>query len=71
MLARESAAGATCSEASRESPFEVLRTWQNLEPYRIAVPAEVNPALARLFLSNIRLALAIYRHRQKQFPSLP
>jgi len=58
-------------EASRESPFEVLRTWQNLEPYRIAVPAEVNPALARLFLSNIRLALAIYRHRQKQFPSLP
>src|SRR5215475_6232179 len=52
-------------QSSRESPLEVLRAWQNLEPYRIAVPMEVNPAVARLFLSNIRLALAIYRHRRK------
>jgi hypothetical protein len=58
-------------KSSRESTFEVLRTWQNLEPYRIAIPTEVNPALARLFLSNVRLALAIFRHRQKQFPCHP
>lgn len=58
-------------KSSGEDPLEVLRTWQNLEPYRIAIPVQVNPAVARLFLSNIRLALAIYRHRQKQPPALP
>jgi len=58
-------------KSSRESPLEVLRAWQNLEPYRIAVPMEVNPAVARLFLSNIRLALAIFRHRQQPLPPRP
>lgn len=58
-------------KSSCENPVEVLHTWQNLEPYRIAIPIQVNPALARLFLSNIRLALAIFRHRQKQLPALP
>jgi len=56
---------------SHESPLEVLRAWQNLEPYRIAVPIDVNPAVARLFLSNIRLALAIFRHRQRPLPPRP
>jgi|SRR5271154_204383 len=58
-------------KTSRESPLEVLRAWQTLEPYRIAVPIDVNPAVARLFLSNIRLALAIFRHRQKPLPPRP
>lgn len=58
-------------KTSRESPLEVLRAWQNLEPYRIAVPMDVNSAVARLFLSNIRLALAIFRHRQKAVPPRP
>lgn len=52
--------------SSRESPREVLRIWQKLEPYRIAIPIEANPTVARLFLSNIRLALAIWRLRQEQ-----
>lgn len=50
--------------SSRQSSLEVLRVWQKLEPYRVAVPVEVNPIVARLFLSNVRLALAILRHRQ-------
>ena len=54
--------------ASHESPADVLRVWQKLEPYRVAIPVEVNPAVARLFLSNVRLALAIWRFRQKQRP---
>jgi hypothetical protein len=54
---------------SHESPAGVLRTWQKLEPYRVAVPLEVNPVVARLFLSNIRLALAIWRFRQKEAPA--
>jgi hypothetical protein len=52
--------------SSHESPADVLQIWQKLEPYRVAIPLDVNPAMARLFLSNVRLALAIWRHRQKQ-----
>lgn len=49
--------------ASRQSRDEVLNVWQNLEPYRMALPVDVNPAEARMFVSNIRLALAILRHQ--------
>lgn len=52
--------------SSHESPADVLRMWQKLEPFRVAIPVDVNPAMARLFLSNVRLALAIWRHRQEQ-----
>jgi len=52
-------------ESSRENPEEFLRTWQRLEPYRIAIPMEVNPTVARLFASNVRLALAVLRLRQE------
>jgi hypothetical protein len=61
----------TYFRSSREEPQKVLRTWQKLEPFRIAVPVEVNPVVARLFLSNIRLALAIYRFHQERNPSSP
>jgi hypothetical protein len=61
----------TYLDCSHESPAEVLRTWQKLEPYRVAIPLEVNPAVARLFLSNVRLALAIWRWRQEQAPKNP
>ncbi|MGA2429247.1 MAG: hypothetical protein ABSH13_12180 [Candidatus Acidiferrum sp.] len=56
---------------SHESAADVLRIWQKLEPYRVAIPVEVNPAVARLFLSNVRLALAIWRFRQEQAPKNP
>jgi hypothetical protein len=61
----------TYLDCSHESPADVLRTWQKLEPYRVAIPVEVNLAVARLFLSNIRLALAIWRFRQEQAPKHP
>jgi hypothetical protein len=51
--------------STRENPQEFLRTWQKLEPYRIAIPTEVNLTVARLFTSNLRLALAILRSRQE------
>ena len=56
-------------ESSSDGAAEILRMWQKLEPYRIAIPVEVNPAVARLFLSNVRLALAIWRSRQAQSPT--
>jgi hypothetical protein len=61
----------TYLDCSHESPQDVLRIWQKLEPYRIAIPVEVNPTVARLFLSNVRLALAIWRHRQERAPAVP
>ena len=59
----------TYLKSSGENHQEVLRTWQKLEPYRIAVPMDVNRTVARLFLSNIRLALAILRYRQEPNPA--
>jgi hypothetical protein len=58
-------------DCSPEDPAEVLRTWQKLEPYRVAIPVETNPAVARLFVSNVKLALAIWRHRQEPDPKHP
>src|SRR5712692_6276435 len=51
--------------STRENPQEFLRAWQKLEPYRVAIPTEVNLTVARLFTSNLRLALAILRSRQE------
>lgn len=51
--------------STKEDPGECLRAWQRLEPYRIAVPADVNATVARLFTSNLRLALAILRFRRE------
>lgn len=51
--------------STKEEPLECLRAWQKLEPYRIAVPEDVNVTVARLFTSNLRLALAILRFRQR------
>ena len=50
--------------STREQQLECLQAWQKLEPYRIAVPVDVNVTVARLFTSNLRLALAILRFRQ-------
>jgi hypothetical protein len=61
----------TYLDCSHESPEDILRTWQKLEPYRVAIPVEVNPTVARLFLSNVRLALAIWRFRQEQSQKCP
>jgi len=53
-------------ESTKEEPLECLRAWQKLEPYRVAVPADVSATVARLFTSNLRLALAILRFRRGQ-----
>lgn len=52
-------------ESTKENPLDCLHAWQKLEPYRVAVPADVNATVARLFTSNLRLALAILRFRQR------
>jgi hypothetical protein len=55
----------TYLRSTRENPQECVRAWQKLEPYRIAMPTDVNVTVARLFTSNLRLALAILHFRQE------
>ena len=52
--------------SSPQGREEVLQVWQKLEPYRVALPVDVNIALAQLFVSNIKLALAILRRRYRR-----
>jgi hypothetical protein len=40
-------------------PGELLATWQKLEPFRILAPDHDDPVTVKLFISNIRVALAI------------
>ncbi len=56
---------------SREQPSGLMRAWQQLEPYRVAIPMETDPTMVRLFLSNIRLALEVLKHRRMQHRALP
>src|SRR5258708_2623970 len=59
-------------KSSREEPAAFLNAWQKLEPYRVAIPMEVDPTIAELFVSNVKIALAILRlHllRRKAHPS--
>ena len=45
---------------------QLLETWERLQPYRIAVPAQSSPALAQFFTSNVKIALAILKHRRSK-----
>jgi hypothetical protein len=49
--------------SSRQNRDEVLQVWQKLEHYRVALPVNVDAVAAQLFVSNIKLALAILRQR--------
>lgn len=40
-------------------PGELVATWNALEVYRILAPIEVDPLTVKLFISNVRVALAI------------
>jgi hypothetical protein len=49
--------------SSRQNRDDVLQVWQKLEPYRVALPVNVDVVVALLFVSNVKLALAILRQR--------
>lgn len=53
-------------DRSGESPEELLRTWQMIQPYRVAIPMNVNALAAHLLLSNLRLALEVLRNRRRE-----
>jgi len=51
---------------SHEAPGGFIHAWQELEPYRVAVPMEQDSSAVQLFLSNVKLALEILRFRQEK-----
>lgn len=55
----------TYLRASHEAAGDFIQTWQELEPYRIAIPKETDAAQVQLFLSNVRIGLEILRCRQE------
>jgi hypothetical protein len=40
-------------------PEEILNTWKELQPYRILPPAKTDALAVMLFLSNVKIALAM------------
>jgi hypothetical protein len=61
----------TYMKASREDTEGFIRTWRELEPYRVAIPMEVDSTSAKLFLSNIKIAVEVLRWRHHQAQSVP
>lgn len=51
--------------SSSQAREDVLQIWQKLEPYRLALPMNTNAAVARLFVTNLRLALAILQRQAR------
>jgi len=51
--------------SSHQAREDVLHIWQKLEPYRLALPMDTNTAVARLFVTNLRLALAILQRQAR------
>lgn len=50
------------------SEEEIISTWLNLEPYRVIIPLTCDPLSAKLFCSNLKIALAILESRVKNRP---
>ena len=48
-----------------ERPEEFLKSWEHLGSYRVTIPSECDELEAQVFLSNLKMALAILQTRQK------
>jgi len=48
-----------------ERPEEFLKSWKHLGSYRVTIPSECDELEAEVFLSNVKMALAILQTGQK------
>ena len=48
-----------------ERPEEFLKSWKHLRSYRVTIPSECDELEADVFLSNVKMALAILQTHQK------
>ncbi len=51
--------------STAERPEDFLRSWTNLGSYRVTIPSECDEMAAEIFLSNVKIALAILQRRQE------
>src|SRR5437899_11130169 len=51
--------------STAERPRDVLQSWKHLGSYRVTIPSECNELAAEIFLSNVKIALAILQTRQE------
>ncbi|MGB9512955.1 MAG: hypothetical protein WBU20_14820 [Candidatus Acidiferrum sp.] len=42
---------------------DIIRGWEKLEPYRVAIPIDADSVTAGLFVANVKIALAIVESR--------
>jgi hypothetical protein len=56
--------------AGIEAP-EFFKSWNKLEPYRVAVPVDTEPLAADLLCCNLKTALAILEARLARIPPSP
>lgn len=54
--------------STRERPEDLLTAWATLEPYRVAIPMDSAPLAAKLFTSNLGVAVAVLLARQAAGP---
>src|ERR1700728_4842456 len=51
-------------QSTHSAPRDFIAAWKNLQPYRVAVPAETHPLAAEFLCSNVKIALSIWEARQ-------
>jgi hypothetical protein len=51
--------------STNERPEEFLKSWKHLGSYRVTIPSECDELGAEVFLSNVKMALAILETSQK------
>jgi len=51
--------------STNERPEEFLKSWKHLGSYRVTIPSECDELEAEVFLSNVKMALAILQTCQK------
>lgn len=49
-------------------PAELLRSWTGSEAYRVLPPAQDDPLTAKLFMANVKIALAIVGRSWREDP---
>jgi hypothetical protein len=50
------------------APADFLRSWRDLEPYRVAVPVGTDSLMAQFLFSNLKIALAILERQNLRVP---
>lgn len=55
-------------QSAHRDPLRIIDSWESLEVYRITLPCASDPLTVALFLSNVKIAMALLR---TQFPVQP